>query len=1547
MKPPLRPDDEVRRLAALRRFHLLDTLPEQALDDLTALAAHICGAPISLISLVDEKRQWFKSKIGLAASETPRDVSFCAHALHQAEIFIVPDATTDDRFADNPLVTGDPGIRFYAGAPLLTPEGQALGTLCVIDRVPRQLTEFQEQALRVLSRQVMAQLEFRRQTRELAARERLLQGIFDSEPECVKLAGPDGSLRMMNRAGLQMIEADSFEEVAGRSIYSLIVPEDRAKFEALSARVFRGESGTAEFQIVGMKGARCWLETNATPLRDERGEVTALLGIARDVTERRQTEESLRESERRMNTLFNASPAAICVNTVDAGRVIDINEQFIRFTGFAREELIGRTVFDLKLWADPETRQPVMSRLKTDGAVRGVEAQFRRKNGEVRDVLVSCELVELTGESAPVTISMFLDVTERKRTEATLASTSETLAAVTEALAAYVERGDWKAAMGRLLRCAIDQTQSEYGFIGVVVDSTLRVLAHEGIVWDKIINRDFYEQALRSYEKLGYLEFTSFNNLFGRAITTGQVVIANMPDSDPRSGGRPSGHPPMRSFLGVPIFVGEQVQGMVALANRPGGYSEDEQRRIETLVQHAGGLCRSYRQREAEIVLEQERAKVEAALAKAEGNRRAVWQSSIDAIIAMDESGNITDFNPAAEKTFGYRAADVIGQSLADKIIPTALRDGHRRGMARFLATGQGAIMGRSVELSALRSDGTEFPMELTVVNVTRADRPTFLGTVRDITERKRAEEALRASEANMAAAQRISHFGSWELDLANRDYSSAIALRWSDEMFRIAGYEPGGVQITRELFFGIVHPEDREPVRQAVAKAIQERGTYSIVHRFIMPDGAVRRVQQAAQIIFDEQTGQPLKMVGTTHDITERERGERQLAALVTLGRRLGGAATAVEAARIIVETADDLFGWDSCWLHLYDKVTDRFSSVLNMDVVDGRREDVPSTYADQPPSPFARRAISEGPQLILHERPAVGVSDRIPFGDTARPSASVMIVPVRHGEELIAVLSIQSYTVNAYRQENLVALEAMADQCGGALVQIRAREALRESEDRFRQVVESIHEVFWVTDPTKNEILYLSPAYESIWGRTCASLYASPRAWLEAIHPDDRSRIAQAAETKQVRGDYDEIYRILRPDGSVRWIRDRAFPVRNEAGEIHRVVGTAEDITGRKNAESLALRSQRLESIGTLAGGVAHDLNNALAPIMMGVELLRMQYPQESQILDMFQSSAKRGADMVRQLLSFAKGAEGERVALQPTRLIRDLEKMMKGSFPKNIQLVIRCDPKLPMILGDATQLDQVLLNLCVNARDAMPHGGTLTLEGQRVEVDAAFASSIPEAMPGNYVVVRVRDTGTGIPPEIIDRIFDPFFTTKGPDQGTGLGLSTVMGIVKGHGGFLQVSSQPDQGSTFAAYLPAESVGDSTEDTTKPAQAFRGQGELILFVDDEAAVRETARAVLQRLNFRVVTATDGLNGVMQLAEHRTELRAIVTDLHMPHMDGLNFVRSLRRMLPDIPIVVASGRMDVLMAEEFKTLGVTSRLDKPFTEGQLAEALEKLLAPK
>lgn len=396
--------------------------------------------------------------------------------------------------------------------------------------------------------------------------------------------------------------------------------------------------------------------------------------------------------------------------------------------------------------------------------------------------------------------------------------------------------------------------------------------------------------------------------------------------------------------------------------------------------------------------------------------------------------------------------------------------------------------------------------------------------------------------------------------------------------------------------------------------------------------------------------------------------------------------------------------------------------------------------------------------------------------------------------------------------------------------------------------------------------------------------------------------------------------------------------------AGERPRFIIMARDVTERRKSESQSRRSQRLEALGTLAGGIAHDLNNALTPVLMAIGMLKSQFPADGQMIDTLQSSAERGAEMVQQLLTFAKGADGNHTVIQPQHLLKEIHQITKFTFPKNIRVELRCGDNLPSVRGDITQLHQVLLNLCVNARDAMPDGGIITLDAQPVEVDVA-TGAIPQAKPGSYVVLRVSDTGAGIPAEVLDRIFDPFFTTKSPDKGTGLGLSTVLGIMKGHGGFMLVYSHVGQGSTFSAFLPAIEVNVAALRGTRPGFEFHGNHERILIVDDEPAVRDSALLVLRRLKFTPLVAIDGADGIVQAAQHRTSLRAVITDLHMPNVDGLSLVRTLRRTCPEIPVVVTSGCMEEKEREECQLLGVHAFLAKPFTEGQLASALKSILA--
>jgi PAS domain S-box-containing protein len=508
------------------------------------------------------------------------------------------------------------------------------------------------------------------------------------------------------------------------------------------------------------------------------------------------------------------------------------------------------------------------------------------------------------------------------------------------------------------------------------------------------------------------------------------------------------------------------------------------------------------------------------------------------------------------------------------------------------------------------------------------------------------------------------------------------------------------------------------------------------------------------------------------------------------------------------------------------------------------------------------------------------------------------------------------------------------------------RAEETLRQSEEKSRILFEQAGDIILQLEMMPDGRPVIRDANSvtfRLLGFEREELIGQPVSFIEAL-PDAAKVVAK--RRRNILSGMGNIFvaRHRCKDGTIRDFECSVTEM--QIGSKTFAISVERDITERKQIERQLQRTQRLESIGTLAGGIAHDLNNALAPIMMATELLRLEFPDMAdRYLDIIRSSTKRGADLVKQLLTFAKGAEGERLLVQPKHLLKEMVKPISSTFPKNIELRTQHAKDLWTILGDATQLHQVLLNLCVNARDAMPEGGTLTLEAENQELDAAYASTVPEAKPGRHVVWRVTDTGTGIPPEVLDRIFDPFFTTKGPDKGTGLGLSTTLGIVKSHGGFIRVYSTPGQGSTFAVYLPAYGVGaKDIALLTKAETDFRGNGETILVVDDEAAILNALRAVLTKLNFKVLTAGDGAAALIQVAEQQTELRAVITDLHMPHMDGLSFVRVLKARVPRAGVLVVSGRLDERAVDEFKKLGVTALLEKPFTHEKLVEALKTIL---
>jgi nitrogen-specific signal transduction histidine kinase/CheY-like chemotaxis protein len=386
--------------------------------------------------------------------------------------------------------------------------------------------------------------------------------------------------------------------------------------------------------------------------------------------------------------------------------------------------------------------------------------------------------------------------------------------------------------------------------------------------------------------------------------------------------------------------------------------------------------------------------------------------------------------------------------------------------------------------------------------------------------------------------------------------------------------------------------------------------------------------------------------------------------------------------------------------------------------------------------------------------------------------------------------------------------------------------------------------------------------------------------------------------------------------------------------------------DITEKKKLEAQFLRAQRLESIGTLASGIAHDLNNILSPISMGVQILRseMQDERSQGLLDIMQANASRGAEMIKHVLSFAKGISGQRVILQPKHLIHEILQIAAETFPKSIRIERKLADDLWMIRGDATQLHQVLLNLCVNARDAMPQGGTLRIAAENQPLDTLYAQMLKGATAGNFVVITIADTGLGIAPEIIDRIFDPFFTTKEPGQGTGLGLATVQGIVANHGGFINVESKPGIGTKFSIYLPSNEVASLQKTVESEPEMPLGEGELILVVDDEAAVREMTSAALEAFGYRALTADGGTTALSVYVSHMNEVSAVIINLMMPVMDGIAAIHALRTLNPDIRIIASSGLVDPVITDKLSMLQVDDLLEKPYNASILLNTIAKAL---
>jgi len=567
-----------------------------------------------------------------------------------------------------------------------------------------------------------------------------------------------------------------------------------------------------------------------------------------------------------------------------------------------------------------------------------------------------------------------------------------------------------------------------------------------------------------------------------------------------------------------------------------------------------------------------------------------------------------------------------------------------------------------------------------------------------------------------------------------------------------------------------------------------------------------------------------------------------------------------------------------------------------------------------------------------------------------------ATLVVPVLQGEELWGLLVANACSQpRKWQQLEINLLKQLATQLAIAIqqselyqqVQTELKERQR-AEEKIRQqaALLDIATDAILVQSLENQILFWNQGAEHLYGWKAAEVMEQNLYELLYKEPLPQLEVAQKKVVEQ--GEWQgELHQVTKAGKDI-IITSRWSLMRDEQGQPKAILTVNTDITQQKQLEAQALRRQRMESLGTLASGVAHDLNNVLAPILLIGQLLQSKLPDEQsqELLTILETNVKRGADLLKQVLTFARGSEGKRITVQAEKLISEVEQIAKETFSKSIEVSTHIPPALWPITANATQLHQVLMNLCLNARDAMPNGGTLTIAAENLFIDPCYAQMNPDTQVGPYIVITVTDTGTGILPEVLDKISEPFFTTKELGQGTGLGLSTALGIIKSHGGFISLSSKVEQGTQVKVGLPAVEAIE-TQYSTAALELPKGHGELILVVDDEADVREITKTALEAHNYRVLTASDGVEAVTLYAQHQDEVNVVLTDMMMPAMDGPTTIRILQKMNSQIKIIAASGVGSKETLAAAADTGVKTFLSKPYTVGKLLNTLQEVLQGK
>jgi PAS domain S-box-containing protein len=816
-----------------------------------------------------------------------------------------------------------------------------------------------------------------------------------------------------------------------------------------------------------------------------------------------------------------------------------------------------------------------------------------------------------------------------------------------------------------------------------------------------------------------------------------------------------------------------------------------------------------------------------------------VMDAMLDAVVAIDPHGVILAWNAAATRIFGWTRDEAVGRAMGDLIVPPQHRDAHHAGMGRYQETGKAQVLNRRIEISALDRRGREFPIELSII-ATPGGPAAFIGFLRDISDRRRAQERLVLSEESLRLTTQAAEIGTWDLDLVTD------TLTWSDRTKAMFGVSPDAV-CTLDDFYNGLHPEDRAATSKAFAEALDPnlRAVYDVQYRTVgKEDGVVRWVAAKGKGLFDAE-GRCVRAVGTAIDITASKLADARHAFMLELSDLLRGAETevALQAASALMGR---YFGVSRVGYGLLDPIEDVFDYSICW--TDGS---VPPLLGRFPAQAFGRKIVaklSAGETVVVDDLFSDTISDEVETLDTASSvdTRAILVVPFLRAGRLRTIVYLNDRPVRRWSAEEIGFMQEVAE--------------------RTRQVIER--------------------------GEAEAALLAM-NATLEA-------RVE--ARTRELR-----------------------------------------------STEEALRQSQKMEAIGQLTGGIAHDFNNLLQGITGSLDLMQRRL-REGRIADLDRylvgamASASRAAALTHRLLAFSRRQPLDPRSVQVNPLIASMEELLRRTLGETIDLVLSLPEDVWPTRCDPNQLENAVLNLAINARDAMPDGGKLTITSCNVDVDAAMSAVKPDLRPGPYVCISVSDTGVGMDAETMARAFEPFFTTKPTGQGTGLGLSMIYGFARQSQGFAKIESEPGQGATFKLYLPrADGQPEDQEPAVALVQVKGAHDETVLVVEDEPVVRALIVEVLNELGYRALEAADGPTG-LEILQSNQPIDLLITDIGLPGLNGRQIADAARLQRPGLKTLFMTGYAETAaVASGFLDPGM-AMITKPFAMDALAARIRELI---